>query len=138
MDRKVVLVVEDNEDELLIYTTLLAYHGYVTLTATNFEAALQLATERVPDLAVVDVNLGDPKLDGCDLARVLAEQSRTSGIPIIAHTAYGDVYRRSLQRAGCRTVIHKPSDPGVLLAAVRQLIGPAVRPDAAGRALPPS
>jgi CheY-like chemotaxis protein len=124
MDRKVVLVVEDNRDELLIYTTLLSYSGYTILAATDYETALEIATTRQPDLAVIDVNLGHGERDGCDLVQELKRRPETAGIPVIAHTAYGDVYSHSLNRAGCTRILHKPTNPNNLVAAVEQLIGP--------------
>jgi two-component system, cell cycle response regulator DivK len=124
MDRKVILVVEDNRDELMIYTTLLSYHGYAILAATDFDTALEIASEQKPDLAVIDVNLGDPRFDGCDLVKAFRDGVATARMPVIAHTAFGDVYRQSLQRVGCETVIHKPTNPSVLLEAVQLLIGP--------------
>ena len=124
MERKTVLVVEDNTDELLIYTTLLSYRGYAILAATNFETALTIAREQHPDLAVVDVNLGDTQRDGCDLVAAFREAGATSTMPIIAHTAFGDVYRRAVESAGCQAIIHKQSTPQVLLDTIERLIGP--------------
>ena len=138
MDRKVVLVVEDNKDELMIYTTLLSYRGYAILAAADFDTALQIARESSPDLAVVDVNLGDPNRDGCDLIVALREASGERRLPIIAHTAFGDVYRNSLERVGCDSIIHKPTNPQVLLQAIEQLIGPPGPPGTGSGALPDS
>lgn len=130
MDRKVVLVVEDNKDELMIYTTLLSYRGYAILAAADFDTALEIARESSPDLAVVDVNLGDPTRDGCDLVAAMRAATKDRQFPVIAHTAFGDVYRTSLERVGCDAIIHKPTNPQVLLAAIEQLIGPPVAPGA--------
>lgn len=123
MERKTILVVEDNRDELLIYTTLLVYRGYDVVTASRFDDALNTAVERQPHLALVDVNLGDETRDGCDLVRALRDDERTRGMPIIAHTAFGDVYHQRLARSGCETIIHKPTDPTILLEEVERLIG---------------
>ncbi|MEX1183330.1 MAG: response regulator [Gemmatimonadota bacterium] len=125
MDRKTVLVVEDNKDELLIYTTLLSYRGYAVLAATDFAAALEIARAQKPDLAMVDVNLGDMRRDGCDLVEAFRSDEGTRRMPIIAHTAFGDVYREALEKAGCDAIIHKPSNPQVMLAAIEELIGAA-------------
>ena len=124
MERKTVLVVEDNRDELLIYTTLLSHRGYAVLTASDFESALRIAIEHRPDIAIVDVNLGSPTHDGTDLIRALRESDRTRHVPVIAHTAFGDVYRESLERVGCDKVLHKPTNPSVLLQALEELVGP--------------
>jgi CheY-like chemotaxis protein len=129
MERKVVLVVEDNRDELMIYTTLLSYAGFTILAATDYNSALEIATEQKPDLAIVDVNLGPGQRDGCDLVEELRRRESTRTTPVIAHTAFGDVYREALQAAGCDRVIHKPANPSTLLQAVEDLIGRPPPPD---------
>jgi two-component system, cell cycle response regulator DivK len=132
MKRKVVLVVEDNQDELMIYTTLLSYAGYTILAAADYASALDIAAAQRPDLAIVDVNLGPDTRDGTDLVRALRDVPTTADIPVIAHTAYGDLYRDALEAAGCDRVLHKPTNPALLLDAVREMIGPAESdPDAA-------
>jgi len=124
LERKTILVVEDNKDELMIYSTLLSFRGYSILAATGYNDALQIAIEQQPDLAIVDVNLNDPDRDGCDLIRALHEHERTADLPIIGHTAFGDVYRESLEDVDCDAIIHKPTSPAVLLEAIERLIGP--------------
>jgi two-component system cell cycle response regulator DivK len=124
LERKTILVVEDNKDELMIYSTLLSFRGYSILAATGYNDALQIAIEQQPDLAIVDVNLNDPDRDGCDLIRALHEHERTEEMPIIGHTAFGDVYRESLEDVGCDAIIHKPTSPAVLLEAIERIIGP--------------
>lgn len=125
--RKTILVVEDNKDELMIYTTLLSFRGYSILAAATFDDAMAVAQAQQPDLAVIDIQLNDPQdRDGCDLVCALRDDERTRDIPVIAHTAFGDVYREHLDQAGCASIIHKPSSPSVLLEAIESLIGPGV------------
>ncbi|HSJ08003.1 MAG TPA: response regulator [Longimicrobiales bacterium] len=124
MKAKSILVVEDNRDELAIYTTLLSYRGYRVFSASDFDGGLRTALEHRPDMAIVDVHLGDDSPDGCELVHALRRDDRTRSMPVIAHTAFGDVYHRSLAGLGCDQVIHKPADPTRLLHAVEQLIGP--------------
>jgi CheY-like chemotaxis protein len=125
LERRTILVVEDNKDELMIYSTLLSFRGYAILAAADFDTAVHIAREQRPDLAVIDVNLNDPERDGCDLVHALREDERTRGIPVIAHTAFGDVYRQGLERVGCDSIIHKPASPNVLLDTIEQLLGPS-------------
>lgn len=123
--RKTVLVVEDNRDELMIYTTLLSFRGYAILAAASFDDALTVARAQLPDLAIIDINLNDPQeRDGCDLVCALRDDHTTHDMPVIAHTAFGDVYRDNLDRAGCAAIIHKPSSPAMLLEEIERLIGP--------------
>lgn len=124
MSSRTVLVVEDNADELLIYTTLLRHAGYTVVAADDFDTALAAVASHLPDAAVIDVNLGHSYLDGCDLAHAIRQQSGNACPAIIAHTAYGDVYRQALDRVGCDRVLYKPSNPAALVDAIRDLIGP--------------
>lgn len=128
--RKTILVVEDNQDELMIYSTLLSFRGYAILAAAAYDDALSIATAQQPDLAIIDINLNDPQdRDGCDLVCALRDNERTRNMPVIAHTAFGDVYRESLERAGCTSIVHKPSSPAFLIEAIERLIGPGIKPD---------
>lgn len=123
--RKTILVVEDNRDELMIYTTLLSFRGYAILAAATYDDALSIATAQQPDLAIIDINLNDTQdRDGCDLVCALRDDERTRDMPVIAHTAFGDVYREGLERAGCAAIVHKPSSPAFLLDRIEELIGP--------------
>jgi CheY-like chemotaxis protein len=133
--RKTILVVEDNTDELMIYSTLLSFRGYAILAAASYDDAIAIARNQRPDLAIIDINLNDPQdRDGCDLACALGEDDVTKEIPVIAHTAFGDVYRDTLERARCASIIHKPSSPSVLLEAIENLIGPGTEsPEYEGR-----
>ncbi|HSK20480.1 MAG TPA: response regulator [Longimicrobiales bacterium] len=135
--RKTILVVEDNKDELMIYTTLLSFRGYSILAAATYDDAITVAQAQQPDLAVIDIQLNDPQdRDGCDLVCALREDERTRDMPVIAHTAFGDVYRDSLDRAGCASIIHKPSRPSVLLEAIASLIGPGANTSGTSEADP--
>jgi CheY-like chemotaxis protein len=129
MQARSILVVEDNRDELAIYTTLLTYRGYRVLSASDYDSGLRTALEHRPDMAIVDVRLGDDSPDGCELVHALRRDDRTRAMPVIVHTAFGDVYHRSLSELGCEQVINKPADPTRLIHAVEQLIGPS-RPEA--------
>ncbi|WP_298914032.1 phosphate regulon transcriptional regulator PhoB [uncultured Algimonas sp.] len=83
-----VLIVED-EDAL---ATLLEYNfgkeGYDTALAMDGEEALLLASERTPDLIVLDWML--PKLSGVEVCRRLRRRKETSKTPVIMLTARGD------------------------------------------------
>lgn len=83
-----VLIVED-EDAL---ATLLEYNfdkeGYETAIATDGEEALLLASERAPDLIVLDWML--PKLSGVEVCRRLRRRKETSKTPVIMLTARSD------------------------------------------------
>ncbi|GLQ19979.1 phosphate regulon transcriptional regulator PhoB [Algimonas porphyrae] len=83
-----VLIVED-EDAL---ATLLEYNfgkeGFETSLASDGEEALLLASERTPDLIILDWML--PKLSGVEVCRRLRRRKETSKTPVIMLTARSD------------------------------------------------
>ena len=83
-----VLIVED-EDAL---ATLLEYNfgkeGFDTTVALDGDEALLLASERTPDLIILDWML--PKLSGVEVCRRLRRRKETATTPVIMLTARGD------------------------------------------------
>ena len=84
-EQPVVLAADDDEDILDLVKFRLERSGYTVLQARDGEEALELARERKPDLAVLDVMM--PKLDGLELTRRLRAEEATSRMPIILLTA---------------------------------------------------
>ena len=104
-----ILIVDDNPSNTKLLAFLLSTKGYEVRTAANADEALAVLAEWTPRLILMDIQL--PGIDGLTLTRQLKADPRTSGIPIIAATAYamkGDE-ERALQ-AGCSGYITKPID----------------------------
>lgn len=116
-----VLIVED-EDAL---ATLLEYNfqkeGYDVSVATDGEEALLLASERTPDLILLDWML--PKLSGIEVCRRLRRRDETRATPIIMLTARGDETDRiNGLDYGADDYVIKPFSTPELLARVRALL----------------
>lgn len=122
--RKTVLLVEDNEDNLIIYTTILRFGGYRVVQARDGRAALEAARTVAPDLILMDVSI--PYVDGLEVTRRLKSDPATRRIPIIALTAHALPSDRDRAfEAGCDGYISKPAEPRAILAAVRRKVGEA-------------
>ena len=118
----VVLAADDDEDILALVTFRLERSGYVVLQARDGEEALELARERTPDLAVLDVMM--PKIDGLELTRRLRAEERTSRMPIILLTARAqDTDVQQGFEAGADDYIRKPFSPRELKARVEAMLG---------------
>ncbi len=113
---KLVLVVDDHADERAITRIVLEHFGYQVRTE-----ALSLARERPPDLIVMDIMM--PDMDGVEAIERLAADPSTSSIPVVAYTAYRDVYRDRLERSRFVETLEKPAGPAKLLATVADQIG---------------
>lgn len=90
------------------------------LVASNGQAALQLATERTPDVIVSDVEM--PGMSGSELLRALKALDATKHIPVIMCTTTTGLAEVNACRAlGCAGYVLKPVNIEYLTAKIRQL-----------------
>ena len=122
---KTVLVVEDNEDNSVIYQTILSHIGYRVVTAFDGVQALESVRRELPDLVLLDISI--PKVNGWDVATLLRADPETSAVRIVALTAHA--YAADLERGrklGFLEYLIKPIEPRAVAAAVERIIGPPV------------
>src|SRR5437870_5810062 len=106
---ELILVVEDNDKHLKLERDVLQFHGYRTLEATTAADGIALATEHVPDLVLMDIQL--PDLDGIAALKRLRDNPSTSPIPVVALTAFAMASdEERLLAAGFDGYIAKPID----------------------------
>jgi two-component system cell cycle response regulator DivK len=114
-----ILVVEDNEKNMKLFRDVLAATGYRTLEATTGRQAVELATEHLPDLVLMDIQL--PDIDGAEALARLRADDRTSSLPILALTAQAmDGDRERFLAAGFDGYLSKPVDVADFVATVRR------------------
>ncbi|HLU25162.1 MAG TPA: response regulator [Longimicrobiales bacterium] len=122
--KKTVLLVEDNEDNLVVYRTILDFVGYEVIEARDGEEGVDRARSDHPDLILMDISI--PKIDGWEATRRLKADERTKDIPIIALTAHAlEEDRQKAIRAGCDGYLAKPVEPRRVVEEVRRFVGPA-------------
>jgi two-component system, cell cycle response regulator DivK len=116
-----VLLVDDVEDNRDVYVHYLALRGMQVTTAENGEECLRLARTEGPDILVLD--LGMPKMDGWEVARLIRAEPATSRLPIVALSAHADEKSRARAlEAGVDVFLAKPCLPDDLLIEVRRLL----------------
>ena len=121
MSRQSVLVVEDEEDIMEVIRFNLDKEGYEVNQALSGEKALQLIEKKLPTLVLLDLML--PGINGLDLCRILKQNDRTKGIPVIMLTAKSeDADIVAGLEMGAEDYITKPFSPRVLLARVRTVL----------------
>jgi len=76
-----ILVVDDDIIIQNMLMTILSGAGFSVVTASTGLEAIKLATERVPNLIVLDIML--PDIDGGEVAEILRKDLKTLAIPII-------------------------------------------------------
>ena len=119
--RGIVLVADDDEDIRALVAYRLASGGFEILSARNGEEALQLAAERRPDLAILDVMM--PLVDGLEVTRRFRADPRTERVPVILLTA--SVQEADVARgfeAGADDYLRKPFSPQELGMRVHAIL----------------
>ncbi len=114
----VVLIVDDVPDNLSLLHDALDEAGYTVLVATHGEAALQRASQAVPDIILLDALM--PGMDGFEVARRLKAQAETSHIPIVFMTGLTETEHVVCAfEAGGIDYVVKPLRPREVMARIQ-------------------
>lgn len=121
MDRKRILVVDDEEDILKVLRFRLEANNYEVLVASDGQEGLNKARSEKPDLMILDLML--PKLDGYKVCRMLKFDEVYKAIPIIIFTARTQKKDEELgMEMGADAYIFKPFESEILLDKIRELL----------------
>jgi len=116
-----ILVVDDEAQNVEVFSRLMKRFGYEVLTATSGELALQSVARDRPDLVLLDVNM--PGIDGFEVCRRLKSDTRTRLIPIVLITGMNATEDRVRGiEAGADDFLAKPPVLAELEARVRSLM----------------
>jgi DNA-binding response OmpR family regulator len=80
-----ILIVDDDMTLRELYEERMKQEGYVILSASDGEEALEKAVKEKPDLILLDIMM--PKINGIDVMKMLREKEETEKIPVIILTA---------------------------------------------------
>ena len=116
-----IAVVEDDADQRDTYVDVLIANGYAVNAYADKASAQSAFRTTLPDLAILDIMLGQDMDGGFDLCMELRNQSQT--VPVIFLTARdSDVDRISSQRMLAWDYITKPVSLEFLVARVHALL----------------
>ncbi|HJV58234.1 MAG TPA: ATP-binding protein, partial [Methylomirabilota bacterium] len=120
--RGLILNVDDYEASRYARSQMLRRAGFEVLEAGNGAETLRLASERRPDLVLLDVNL--PDMDGFEVCRRLRAQEGTLTVPIvhISATFLSDRAEDLAYEGGADSYLTDPVEPAVLLATIHSLL----------------
>jgi DNA-binding response OmpR family regulator len=118
MDKKKILIVDDDENIAELISLYLNKECYETQIASDGLSALQAFHEFSPNLILLDVML--PGMDGYQICSEIRKQSN---VPIIMLSAKGEVFDKVLGlKIGADDYIVKPFDSNELVARVGALL----------------
>jgi CheY-like chemotaxis protein len=93
---------------------ILRFEDYEVMTAADGYAALEIAKVQPPDVALVDIGL--PRMNGFELARLLRQQLAGRELYIAAVTGYGtEADKERAAAAGFDAHLTKPAHPFTII-----------------------
>jgi two-component system, cell cycle response regulator DivK len=120
---RVILLIEDNEQNRYLATFLLERHGYKVVPAADGPQGIALARTTTPALILLDIQL--PGMDGHAVARALRTFPELAATPVVAVTSYAMVGDRERSiAAGCNGYIEKPINPETFVAEIERFLSP--------------
>ena len=114
-----ILLVEDDADTRSALAMLFEMEGFDVMTAGDGEEAYDQAVNERPDLIVTDINM--PKVDGLSLIKMIREDGRTDGIPIVAVSAIDKQHLNQAKELGAVAVAQKPIEFDQFLSLIAKV-----------------
>lgn len=116
-----ILVVDDDKQIARLVQSYLERAGYQVLIAYDGETALHTIRRERPDLVVLDLML--PDRDGWEITRLVRQDERLAGLPIIMLTArVEDTDKIVGLEVGADDYVTKPFNPQEVVARVRAVL----------------
>ena len=119
---RTILVVDDNRQNLKLFTAILSRGGFTVATAETAEEAMQTMRRILPAVVFMDLSL--PGIDGLEATRRVRKDPALASIPVVAVTAWARTEdRERALDAGCVDFLAKPVSSKDLLGVARRLAG---------------
>jgi PAS domain S-box-containing protein len=120
LERRRMLVVDDNPDAAASLAMLLTLDGHAIVTAHDGTSACSAAEAHRPDVALLDIGL--PVMDGYEVCRTIRQQPWGRAMILVALTGWGQEGDRSRTReAGFDAHLVKPVNYAELMALLESL-----------------
>ena len=128
---RLVLLVDDDQDLLLVLSATLRQRGYEVAVAQDAVAAMSAAVKLRPDAVVLDIGL--PGGEGPIVMKRMHALPQLAGVPVVIISGRDpEKYRAEALESGASAYLTKPVDPDALVVALRVAMGEGVGGDAAG------
>ena len=122
LERKHILVVEDDPPTLTLLDKILAGAGYRVTGVPDAMAAIKVAHADPPDLVLLDLVI--PGVDGCGACALLKREPSFHAPIVVLSGRPNEKDARAAFDAGADAFLPRPVERGSLLARVAELLKP--------------
>lgn len=120
--RKVIMIVEDDEDFQMLYKDILLSELDVDmLQAFNGAEALKMIDERKPDLIILDMLM--PIMNGEQFFHTLRVERRIHDIPVVIASVNDQAGESLAKLNNIRAVFKKPFPYHQFVATIKEILG---------------
>jgi len=123
MTKQKILLIEDDEDQILMYQTKLELEGFSIFAAETAEKGLLLAKEERPNLVLLDLLLKELTVPtGLEILKKLKAEKITKDIPVVVLTNFGtmEVKQESMRLGATDFIIKSQITPSKLVEIIRK------------------
>lgn len=117
MEKKRLLLVDDEESIQLLYREEFEEEGYIVDSAYNGTEALEKFRTNPPDLVILDINM--PGMNGIEVLRQMKEMR--ASLPIILSSAYQE-YKQDFGSWASEAYVVKSANMDELKSTVRKFL----------------
>ena len=128
MNRKKILIVDDNAVILQALSLVLAQHDFEIVTALDGSVAVGAVRREKPDAIVLDISFpptfGNVEWDGFRIMQWLKRVEEVKSVPFIVITG-GEAakYKERAMKEGAAAFFQKPVENAELVATIQKLLG---------------
>lgn len=116
-----ILLVDDDQDLLKLYESILRQEGYAAFTASSAEQALEMLTEVSPELLLIDVFM--PKCNGIELGHLIRQHEGYFDTALLFMSGATDTdIQLACARLASDEFISKPIEPWRLRMVVKSRV----------------
>lgn len=116
MNKKILLLVDDDADWLLMLEAVMLSQGYRVLTAGDSSRAMEVALRNRPQCVIADIHLAGE--DGAGLCRRIKASPGLNNMPVIMLSGCGD----ACPDCGCDALLCKSDGMDRIIEIVRKAV----------------
>ena len=106
MNKKTVLIVEDELDMRIFISTLLETSGYAPVMTRDGKEGLKRAETMEPDIVITDINM--PEIEGIEFVKTLKKRNSDVAIIVMSGDELGKKFLKTACMLGAQASLVKP------------------------------